>query len=404
MDFTAILHWFEIESEKMITNLNMVITIAIIALIGWVAYFIVRRWLAKIIVRVAGKVESKWEGLLFDRQFFQRLVLLIVPVVIRSACASIAWQCPAAIVKIVSVWIVFASVMLFSSILDGVNRIYCSYPVSKDRPIKVFLQVIVILLYLGAIMVAIQIFTGKDMTALFAGLTAFAAVLMLVFKDTILGLVAGVQLAANDMLHIGDWIVMPSCNADGDVMEIGLTTVKVQNFDKTITTIPTYKLVEQSFTNWRGMEESGGRRIKRSVNIDVNSIHHLADEELSNLRTSLLLSEYIAQKEAELSEFNANRGSLLDGRRLTNIGLFREYMETWLKNNPNINIKMTCMVRQLQPGPTGLPLEIYCFSARQKWVEYEQVQSDVFDHLYAVMKLFSLRAFQYSGTMPPPSA
>ena len=404
MDFTAILHWFEIESEKMIANLNMAITIAVIALIGWVAYIVARRWLAKIIARIAGKVGSRWEGLLFDQRFFHRLALLIVPIVTQSACASIAWQCPVAIVKIVNVWITFASVMLISSVLDGVNRIYNSYPVSRNRPIKVFLQVIMIVLYLCAIMVAIQIFTGKDMTVLFTGLTAFAAVLMLVFKDTILGFVAGIQLAANDMLHIGDRIVMPSTNADGDVIEINLTTVKVHNSDKTITTIPTYKLVEQSFTNWRGMEEAAGRLIKRSVNIDISSIHHLTEEELKVLKESSLLKKYIEEKEKESGEFNVNYGYLLDGQQMTNVGTFREYMELWLRNNPNINATMTCMVRQLQPGPTGLPLEIYCFSANKKSIKYEQVQADVFDHVYAIMRLFNLRAFQYSGTMPPHSA
>ena len=184
---------------------------------------------------------------------------------------------------------------------------------------------------------------------------------------------------------------------DGEVTEIGLTTVKVQNWDKTITTVPTHKLVSESFTNWRGMEESGGRRIKRSVNIDVSSIHYLSDAELATLGSSQLLRRYMEKKLAELAEYNANRASDLDERRLTNIGTFREYMEQWIESNPDINQDMTHMVRQLQPGPTGLPLEIYCFSAKQRWIDYENVQSDLFDHVYAVMPLFNLRAFQYSG-------
>lgn len=190
---------------------------------------------------------------------------------------------------------------------------------------------------------------------------------------------------------------MPSRGVDGEVTEIGLTTVKVQNWDKTITTVPTHKLVSESFTNWRGMEESGGRRIKRSVNIDVSSIHYLSDAELATLGSSQLLRRYMEKKLAELAEYNANRASDLDERRLTNIGTFREYMEQWIESNPDINQDMTHMVRQLQPGPTGLPLEIYCFSAKQRWIDYENVQSDLFDHVYAVMPLFNLRAFQYSG-------
>ena len=190
---------------------------------------------------------------------------------------------------------------------------------------------------------------------------------------------------------------MPSRGVDGEVTEIGLTTVKVQNWDKTITTVPTHKLVSESFTNWRGMEESGGRRIKRSVNIDVSSIHYLSDAELATLGSSQLLRRYMEKKLAELAEYNANRASDLDERRLTNIGTFREYMEQWIESNPDINQDMPHMVRQLQPGPTGLPLEIYCFSAKQRWIDYENVQSDLFDHVYAVMPLFNLRAFQYSG-------
>lgn len=246
-------------------------------------------------------------------------------------------------------------------------------------------------------LIIISIFTRESLAVLLGGLTAFAAVLMLVFQDTILGFVAGIQLSSNNMVRLGDWIVMPSRGVDGEVTEIGLTTVKVQNWDKTITTVPTHKLVSESFTNWRGMEESGGRRIKRSVNIDVSSIHYLSDAELATLGSSQLLRRYMEKKLAELAEYNANRASDLDERRLTNIGTFREYMEQWIESNPDINQDMTHMVRQLQPGPTGLPLEIYCFSAKQRWIDYENVQSDLFDHVYAVMPLFNLRAFQYSG-------
>ena len=227
------------------------------------------------------------------------------------------------------------------------------------------------------------------------GLSAFAAVLMLIFKDAILGFVAGVQLIVNKMVTIGDWIVMPSANADGEVREISLTTVKVQNWDKTISTIPTYKMVSESFTNWRGMQESNGRRIKRSVNIDVQSVHYLSDGELEALKKSNLLKEYIKSKLSELERKNNVLETPLDKQQLTNIGIFREYMEAWIAQNPDIAQDMTHMVRQLQPGPTGVPWEIYCFSARQAGVEYEKVQSDLFDHLFAVLPLFNLRIFQY---------
>lgn len=282
-----------------------------------------------------------------------------------------------------------------SVVMDGVNRIYNSYPVARNRPIKVFIQVIKIFVYCVVTVIVFSIILGKDPEALLVGLSAFAAVLMLIFKDAILGFVAGVQLIANKMVNLGDWIVMPSANADGEVLEINLTTVKVQNWDKTISTIPTYKMVSESFTNWRGMEESNGRRIKRSVNIDVQSIHYLTPGEIEQLAKSELLKDYILTKKAELDINYADASTPLDGIRMTNIGTFREYMELWIAQNPNIAQNMTHMVRQLQPGPTGVPLEIYCFSARQKWVEYEKVQSDLFDHLYAVVPLFNLRLFQY---------
>jgi len=201
------------------------------------------------------------------------------------------------------------------------------------------------------------------------------------------------------MVRVGDWIVMPSRNVDGDVIEINLTTVKVQNWDKTITTIPTHKLVSESFTNWRGMEESKGRRIKRSLNIDICTIHYLSEEETNRLRSSALLGKYMEAKLKELDEYNANRPTHIDKRRMTNIGTFREYLESWIASNPDINQEMTHMVRQLQPSATGVPLEIYCFSARQAWVDYERVQSDIFDHIFAVLDIFGLKAFQYSSTV-----
>lgn len=385
-----------VESSFLVEILQIVTLLLYIGIVGWLVWFVSKKWVSKIILKISSKTSTYWDDYFFNQSFFNKLALFLTPIAIKAA-PYIEWEHLSILNKLINSWIIIASVQFAGAILDGINRIYDSYPVSKDRPLKVFSQVIMMFLYCIALIVIIGIFTEKDITVLLGGLTVFASVLMLIFKDSILGLVAGIQLAANKMVRIGDWIEMPSSRADGDVLEINLTTVKVQNWDKTITTIPTYKLVSESFTNWRGMEESKGRRIKRSVNIDVYSVHYLSEEELEILKQSKLLKEYIENKLKDLREFNANRGNKLDERRLTNIGTFREYMESWLSNNPDINLEMTHMVRQLQPGPTGIPLEIYCFSARQKWVEYERVQADIFDHLYAVMELFNLKAFQYSG-------
>lgn len=397
MDFTSILHSIGLQSEGAIKAINVLATLLIVGIIACLVYFIIKKWLARIILRIASKTPGKWDDLLFDQKFFNRLGILLAPIVIGISLGSLEWEYLHILQKALSAWIVLATVMLISSLFDGVNRIYSTFPVSKDRPIKIFIQVVMIFLWCAAVLIIISLFTGQEVGGLLTGLAAMTAVLMLIFQDSILGFVAGIQLSSNNMVRIGDWIEMPSRGADGDVTEIGLTTVKVQNWDKTIVTIPTHKLVSESFTNWRGMEESRGRRIKRSINIDVMSIHYLIPEEIETLRSSSLLNEYMEKKIREIDEFNANRHSHLDERRLTNIGTFREYLESWIAKNPDISQEMTHMVRQLQPGPTGLPLEIYCFSARQAWVQYERVQADLFDHIYAVIDLFGLRIFQYSG-------
>ena len=397
MDIVKLFGDLGISNTKVVGLLNVLLTLLVVGAIGWLAYFIARKLLPRLIRRIAGATRTQWSEWLLDQQFYNRLALVILPIVLRIGLSPIHWEHIGIVNKLLGLWIIIAIAMLISSFLGGVNRVYEKMASVKDKPVKIVTQVVTVVMWCAVILIIISIFTHERITVLLGGLTAFAAVLMLVFQDLILGFVAGIQLSSNNMVRLGDWIVVPSRGADGEVKEIGLTTVKVQNWDKTITTIPTYKLVSESFTNWRGMEESGGRRIKRSVNIDVSSIHYLSDDEIEELRSSTLLHDYMERKLAELDAYNAGRSSGLDERRLTNIGIFREYLELWMASNSNINNGMTFMVRQLQPGPTGLPLEVYCFSARQKWVEYEEVQSDLFDHLYAVMPLFNLRAFQYSG-------
>ena len=390
-----ILQYWGIHSAWLLDSLSVMVRLGIMAVVAWLTYWMAKKWLAKLVVKLAGKTATNWDDLMFDTHFFNCFALFITPIVVQLLSAYMEWNHSILLQKTINIWVVVAVVLLVSAILDGINRIYDSYPVARNRPIKVFMQVIKIFIYCIAVIVVVSIIMDKDPRALLVGLSAFAAVLMLIFKDAILGFVAGVQLIANRMVKLGDWIVMPSANADGEVLEINLTTVKVQNWDKTISTIPTYRMVSESFTNWRGMEESKGRRIKRSVNIDVQSIHYLTDAELEVLKKSVLLKDYITGKLEELERYNAERETPLDARRMTNVGTFREYMEVWLEANPDIAQDMTHMVRQLQPGPTGLPLEIYCFSSRQKWIEYERVQADIFDHLYAVIPLFNLRIFQY---------
>ena len=295
--------------------------------------------------------------------------------------------------------VVLSIAMAISKALDYVNEIYERQPQAKNKPIKGYIQVLKIVVYCAAAILAIAALIEQSPLLLLSGLGAMAAVLLLVFKDTILSLVASVQLSSNDMLRVGDWIEMPSMHADGDVIDIALHTVKVQNFDKTITTIPTYKLIAESYRNWRGMREAGGRRIKRSLPLDQNSVRFLSDDEVADLRRFRLLGDYLAGKDKELAEWNARElsdgANLVNARRITNIGTFRAYVMAYLKAHPELKSEgFTLLVRQLEPTPQGLPLEIYCFTDTVQWAEYERIQSDVFDHLIAILPEFGLRLFQ----------
>ena len=296
------------------------------------------------------------------------------------------------------IYIVIVVILSIDSFINALHEIYLSMPVSEGRPIKGYIQVVKIIIYFIGIILMIAIIARESPKTLLTGLGAMAAVMMLVFKDTILGFVASIQLSANKMVRPGDWIEMPSHNADGDVIDITLNTVKVQNWDKTITTIPTYALVSESFRNWKGMELSGGRRIKRSINIDMNTVRFVDSEMAQKLKKIHLLEEYIDIRLEEIRKYNEDNQVddtvLVNGRRMTNLGTFRIYVEQYLKNHPRIHQGLTMLVRHLQPTETGLPIEIYVFSNDQAWGNYESIQADIFDHILAVIPEFGLRVFQ----------
>jgi len=304
----------------------------------------------------------------------------------------------AVISNVANATIVLVVALAITTGLTYVNELYKRRPEARNRPIKGFLQVVKILVFAAAAILGVAALIEQSPLLLLSGLGAMAAVLLLVFKDTILSLVASVQLSAQDMLRVGDWIEMPQQNADGDVIDIALHTVKVQNFDKTITTIPTYKLINESYRNWRGMAESGGRRIKRAIHLDQNTLRFLTEQELADLRRFRLLRDYLDRKEQELRDWNAREmageDNPVNARRITNIGTFRAYVLAFLRTHPQINHEMTTLVRQLEPTPAGLPLEIYTFAATTQFAEYESIQSDIFDHLLAILPEFGLRVFQ----------
>lgn len=313
-----------------------------------------------------------------------------IPEIHAPMAAMIRQLCAAFIILTVS--------MAFSKALDLADLLYRRRPDAATRPIKGYLQFVKIFLFTAAVILIVATLVNRSPLLLLSGLGAMAAVLMLIFQDTILSVVAGLQLGSNDMIRIGDWIEMPSQNADGDVIEIALHTVKVQNWDKTITTLPIRRLITDSFKNWRGMVESGGRRIKRSLYLDQRSVRFLDEAEIRRLEEFVLLDDYLERKRGELAAWNARLeregAKPINARRVTNLGTFRAYVEHYLRNHPGIRQDMTLLVRQLQPGATGLPLEIYCFTNDVRWVVYEGIQADIFDHLLAILPTFDLRVFQ----------
>ncbi len=369
--------------------------LGLLALAALAANFIVKH----IILRLVGRiVPGEWPT---PSAMAGRLAN-IVPALIVSYGIVLVPHLPAWVAtvtrNVVAAFVILSIALAISSALTLVNEVYSRRPHAASRPIKGYVQVVKIAVFFLAAILMIAVLMEQSPLLLLSGLGAMAAVLMLVFKDTILSLVASVQLTSNDMLRVGDWIEMPELNADGDVIDIALHTVKVQNWDKTVTTIPTHRLISESFKNWRAMFESGGRRIKRSLTIDQTSIRFLEPDEIARLKRFSLLSGYLERKEAEIAEWNAARPERMhdavNARRITNIGTFRAYMTAYLKARSDINRDMFLLVRQLAPSETGLPLEIYGFTASTAWAVYEDVQGDIFDHLIAILPEFGLRLFQ----------
>jgi miniconductance mechanosensitive channel len=368
---------------------------------AWIVYQLLNRIIFRYLKKLADKTITTWDDILFEKKVFRRLSHLVPAIIIYNGTAVALAPFSRAVILLQSgtyLYMIIIGILVIDAVINSLHQIYNSMSVSKNRSIKGYVQVVKIFIYIFGAGFVLSVLLQKDLTTFFAGLGAMAAVLMLIFKDSILGLVAGVQLSANDMVRLGDWIQMDSRTADGTVIDISLNTVKVQNWDRTISTIPTYALVSESFTNWRGMEESGGRRIKRSVYIDMNSIHFLSREEIVQFKKIQIIRNYIEQRELEVEQYNREHGvddsMPVNGRRLTNIGTFRRYMEEYLKRHPKIHQDMTFLVRHLQPTDKGLPVEIYVFCNDQRWTFYEAVQADIFDHLLAIIPQFGLRIYQ----------
>jgi len=373
-----------------------VLLIAVIPL-SMLAYYAVRGMLLRALSRYIMNNRFTWDNVLLKRNVPQRISHL-VPAFVIYYCAGFFPESQLWIQRLAVTYCILISLFVFEALLSSIDDIYRGLAVSKIRPIKGYIQVAKILMFVVGLVLVIANLIGQSPVLLLSGVGAMTAVLLLVFKDSILGLVAGIQLATNDMVRIGDWIEMPKYGADGDVIEISLHTVKVENWDRTITSIPTYALVSDSFKNWRGMQDSGGRRIKRAVYIDTSSIYFCTPEIIARFKKMHLLTDYITRKQQEIDDYNAanavDTSEPVNGRHITNIGTLRAYIVNYLRNHPKIHTGMIQMVRQLQPTEHGLPLEIYAFTNDIAWVNYESIQADVFDHILSVIPHFGLRVFQ----------
>jgi len=377
------------------------IMVILVVFLSWLAYIVTRFIIDRIVTVVVRKSKFKWDDIFLDNKVFTRLSHFAPAVVIYLMAGLALDPYPGwldFVQELTYLYMIVAGMLFLFSFVNAWHMIYQTLPISEHRHIKGYLQLLKIFIGFIAFLIIISVVFDKDLTTLIAGLGAMAAVLLLIFKDTILGLVASVQLSANNMVRIGDWISMPSRGADGTVLDITLNTVKVENFDKTIVTVPTYSLVQESFQNWSGMERSGGRRIKRAIHIDVRSIRFLDKEQINRFRKIQILRDYIDHKEKDLEDYNKEHSIddsvLINGRRMTNVGTFRAYINAYLKQHPNIHNDMTFLVRQLPVSEKGLPIEIYVFSKIQEWAKYEAIQADIFDHLLAVVPEFGLRIFQ----------
>jgi miniconductance mechanosensitive channel len=380
-------------------QIQMLYASVLLVFVAWLSNWVVKRILVRGLYRIARRFG---DAPLQDFGIIKRLSNIVPALVVSVGVAAVPGLSEAAVTIVRNVssgFIVLTLALALNAFLDIINHVYQRRPDAGMHPIKGYLQVTKILVYAISSLLIIAALIDRSPLILLSGLGAMAAVLMLIFQDTLLSLVASVQISSNDIVRVGDWIEMPELNADGDVIDIALHTVKVQNWDKTITTIPTKRLISDSFKNWRGMVDAGGRRIKRCLYLDQQSVHFLDPEERQCLHRFKLLEEYLDEKQREIDEWNARLAESgqepVNTRRVTNIGCFRAYIVNYLRSHPGINKSLTLMARQLSPTADGLPLEVYCFTNTVSWVPYEGIQSDIFDHLISIVPEFGLRVFQH---------
>ena len=395
-------------SEFWSESIAFVVLLVLFLILGRILFWITRRLISTFFGQIAARTKSNFDDFLIQNKVPKILsylpVLLLYYETLPILFSDISETLYSLIQNVMEAFVIVLAIALIRAALKTVSDYLKTVPSFKDKPLDSYLQVFMIFLWFVGGILILSVLTGKDIGAFLTTLGALSAVLLFVFKDTILGFVASVQITVNDTVRIGDWISMSNSNADGDVIAISLSTVQVQNFDKTITSIPTYKLISDSFINWRGMSESPGRRIKKSILIKISSIRFLETDEIQDLKKIDRITHFIDQREKEIEEANTtqktNKSLLINGRNFTNLGLFRNYTQAYLESHDQINQKMTVMCRQLAPTAQGIPLEIYAFSKDKVWINYEQISSDIFDHLLAAIPYFHLECFELTPTLP----
>lgn len=392
-------------SDKIANWVYELMSVAVLFLLAYLLFLTFKYLVVSAVRKIASKTTTKWDDIFVENKVFLTLSYMVPPIFVHATISSVLSNDTLVVLvqKLAQLYILYILVKTIAKVQKSITQMYQQNEKTKNKPIQVIFQLVYVIAVFLAILAAVGIILNKPIGGLIAGIGAFTTIVMLIFKDSILGFVAGWQLSANDQLRIGDWITVPKYEADGDVIEMSLYSVKVRNFDNTITTIPPYALISESFQNWRGMQESKGRRIKRSIYIDINSVKFCDDRMLEKFSTIDYLKDYIEKTQAsfkdETSKYPKSRYVPANARHQTNIGILRAYMEHYLKLNPEINDDLTCMVRQLGPSEKGLPMEVYCFVSNKEWVHYEKVQSDIFDHFIAMVPFFELRIFQYPTTM-----
>ena len=394
-------------SESAATYLNLAVLLLATILLAVFVDFVLWRVLRIVSVRMARRTKTNFDDILITNRVPRKLAHVVPLLLIHELVSWVFFDFPyarAIALKVVMILGVLLIISITKRLLLSVRDYLKGLPRYSDKPIDSFIQVFMIFASIAGIMTIFAIITETTIWKFFTALGAASAVILLIFKDSILGLVASIQVSANDMVRIGDWITFEKYGADGDVIEINLATVKVQNWDKTITTIPTYALISDSFKNWRGMQQSGGRRIKRALILKQESIHFLSEEQVEALKKIDLIRNYLTDRSKKIEQYNLdnkfNRELRVNGRNLTNIGVFRKYVETYLDNHSAVNKDMTMMTRQLAPTPQGIPLEIYVFSKDKRWQNYEFIMADIFDHLISAVPYFELEIFELPSSLP----